>query len=90
MDNSSRKKTLTQVTPVEIDQAAKNALMTLSKALIDKFKDSSHEPMEAFEHYTRILYSKSIPKEDEFGERLIKGYQTLIEELIQQKLVAIK
>lgn len=59
----------------------KDEVLNLGIALLEDFQDKKEETCEEFEWYTHVLKLRIHTKETNFCNRLVKGYEALLEEL---------
>lgn len=70
---------------IQSELSSEQALKLLGKELIEDLKTRDPNSLEIFERYSHALRLKMHFKEDEFTERLVKGYHALLDELKQGK-----
>lgn len=70
------------VASTEIAEDAPHATITvLGEVLLESLKETNSEELEIFEHYTHALKSKIHTRENDFSNRITKGYEVLLEAL---------
>lgn len=65
----------------QMDDAMKNAVQDLLKAVIEELEEQYANEGEAFENYSKRVHLKLYKDMKGFSERFLKGYDVIMEEI---------